>query len=482
MGLVPLFTALEDKSPKAAFGLGYLTGVAFFAGAVTWFVHVTLPGMVLMVLYLALYFGIFAAGYAFLKTGSLTLDLGLAASLWTALEFLRDKLFSGFGWVSLAHSQYQALPVIQIADVTGLWGVSFLIVLVNFWLKEWGGLFYHRGQPRVAGELKGLTRIALSCLMVSLIYGVARLSFASPPADAAATVRVAVVQGNIPQSMKWDPRVWPQILQKYLRLTRAAALEKPDIIIWPETSFPGYPWEAPQVMEELRDFVREIKIPLLFGSITRRGERYYNTAILVDRQGELAQQYDKLHLVPFGEYIPLRKFLPFLEQVVPIADFTAGREFTLFPVISSRGRESRFGVLICFEDTMAKLARGFARQGAQFLVNITNDAWFMDTKEPFLHLQGAVFRAVENRLSVVRSANTGVSCFIDPRGRIYRWVRDQRNKQTFVDGFSVAAVAAGSAGTLYTKLGDVFTYLCFGCILAVGILGKFKIQNSERKI
>ena len=298
-------------------------------------------------------------------------------------------------------------------------------------------------------------------------------------------MKIAVVQANIPQSLKWMPAEWQDIMNKYLALTREAVLEKPDLIIWPETSFPGFLWESPEMFAELKNFVKGIKIPLLFGAVDRQNENYYNAAILFSREGEEIKRYNKIHLVPFGEYIPLRRNFPILADIVPIGDFTAGDEWTFFPVTAGdRGQPQNhfFSVLICFEDTFAYLARQFSQKGTNLLVNITNDAWFLDTSEPFMHLQSSVFRAIENRRSVVRAANTGVSCFIDQKGRIVHPVQNDRHKRTYVAGFSLGTVELNSQRTFYTKFGDIFTYLCFGCILwgtMMGKLNKRQVLGNE---
>jgi len=478
IGLVPWMVVLDGKRPAAAFGWGYLLGVLFFAGTLYWLIHVTLPGMVLLVLYLALYFGFFAVGYAAFARHSIMEKLLLLPSLWVALEFIRGHFLSGFGWSAIGYSQYKNLAMIQIADVTGAAGVSFFVVMVNVLFKE-----ALRVVKDKSGEKQLFTGsiVVLGILGVVLSYGSLRLK-ENLPVDS--TMRVAVVQGNVPQELKWDMSYRLSILEKYMRLTEEATVQKPDIIIWPETSFPGYLWETPQLFETLKTFVSELGIPLLVGVVRSVGEEYFNSAFLISSDGVTSGIYDKLHLVPFGEYVPLRSVFPFLEDIVPVGDFSSGEEYTVFypePGISSP--ENPFSVLICFEDTVAEIARGFVLHGAKLLVNITNDAWFKDTNEPFMHWQGSVFRAIENRRGVVRAANTGISGFIDSRGYDYAVLRDSRGKSTYVEGFQVATAELRSTKTFYTKFGDIFTYLCFGCILG-GTLRKrflsFKNNNIIR--
>ena len=463
IGLVPFFFALENRRGRVAFGLGMITGILFFAGTLFWFVHVTLLGAILLILYLAVYFGLFAVGYCFWEKKNFLTKLFLLPSLWVVLEFVRGHLLSGFGWVSLGHSQYQILPLIQIADTTGVSGISFLVVMVNVFLKE-----ILENKFKLSFAEKSITAAALTIVLflgAVLGYGFYRLSRPSPTEK----IRIAIIQANIPQEEKWESSAWPVIMSRYLDLTRQAAKDHPDLIIWPETAFPGFVWEAPQLFVDLENFVAKLKIPLLLGMVTLTRDSYYNSAVLISAEGEVAEQYDKLHLVPFGEYIPLRHIFPFLSAIVPIGDFTPGNKFTPFPLVSQKNKGSRkpgvFSALICFEDTIPEISSAFTRRGSNLLVNITNDAWFQDTKAPYLHLQASLFRTVENHRGLVRVANTGASCFIDPSGRVIRYVEDSTHKKTYVAGFAIQDIGLNQENTFYSKYGDIFTYLCFGGIL-----------------
>ena len=201
--------------------------------------------------------------------------------------------------------------------------------------------------------------------------------------------------------------------------------------------------------------------------MVREDEKYYNSALLIDKQGEIAGRYDKLHLVPFGEYIPLKNTFKFLETIVPIGDFTAGKDYTLFKL------SAKFAILICFEDTIPEISRGFVNRGADFLVNITNDGWFGRSAAPYQHLSASVFRAVENRVPMARSANTGVSCFIDFGGRIISAVR-QGNREIFIPGFKSEGITVGEKGSLYCRMGDIFVFGCLAIVVFCGIIGNSK--------
>lgn len=465
IALIPLFICLNNAEKFSDAVLkAYVSGFVFFLGTLYWFVHVTLPGMIVLVAYLAVYFAAFGAVYWWARRYSFIHRLFFLPSAWVILEFTRSHLMTGFGWASLGYSQYKNILMIQIADLTGVYGVTFVIVFVNYWLHE---LVRQRVVEKKLNSEKEFVFAGLS--VIAVLAAVVGYGFWSQrdatPADQS---RIAVVQGNIPQELKWSKSAWPLILEKYLLLSEKAALEKPDLIIWPETAFPGFVWEVPEDMEKLKAFVAEKNIPVLFGLVTMESKKYYNSALLLSETSEVKEQYDKMHLVPFGEFIPFGGSFPFLRELIALDDFTAGKKYTLFPVEASLGpkvlRYKRFAVLICFEDSVEDIARQFAQEGAHLFVNITNDAWFKDTKAPFMHVQSSVFRAVENRRPVVRSANTGVSCFIDSRGRV------KSSLKTFAAGHTVANVELRFDETVYTKFGDIFTLLCFGCILWIAVI------------
>ncbi len=486
--LVPFFIALRNQSLKGAFCLGWLWGILFFAGVFYWFIHVTVLGAALIIFYLALFPAFFALMCRWLERESVFARIVYLPSGWVLLEFVRSNLFTGFGWAGLGHSQYQNLAVIQIADITGVYGVSFLVVMVNVLLGE----FFAAAREKFFARRREIFYPTIACALLIIFvlgYGYARLK--SESLEGKEKIKVALIQASIPQEIKWNPASWPFIMEKYLDLTKEAAGQKPDLIVWPETAFPGFLWEAPELFADLKEFVSQIKIPLLLGIVTQREESFYNTAVLIGKNGNVAGQYDKLHLVPFGEYIPLRKVFPFLSGIVQIGDFTPGKEYTLFSLEQNSDKAAKadfknpgaFAALICFEDTIPYLARGFAQKGAQLFINITNDAWFKDTKAPFLHLQSSVFQAVANRRSLIRAANTGVSCFINSDGKVTEYLKDGQGRKTYVAGYEIADTAFHSQKTFYTKYGDFFTYLCFGAILWKARRQKniFRIFLSKRK-
>lgn len=480
VGLIPLFSALEGQNFRVSFGLAYLCGFIFFSATLYWFVYVTVVGAILLWAYLAVYFGIFGLGYSFFARQKTLKKIFTLSSLWVILEFTRAHFLTGFDWSSLGYSQYKNLTMIQIADVAGAYGVSFLILWVNIFLKEILVALRRRSIVLLRNEII-LTAVVIAAVF---LYGVFQLS-SRPNVNTSAAASIAVIQPNIPQGIKWQDTVFELILDKHIDLTRKAALDHPQLIIWPETAFTDLLkslgrenlFEYNAGFERIKNLAVDLGIPILLGAVVQEQDKYYNSALLVPPQGQIDQRYDKVHLVPFGEYIPWRSFFPFLAHFIPIADFTPGQEWTVF----RQGQGVPFSILICFEDTIASLARRFVRQGASILINITNDAWFEDTKAPFMHLQSCVFRTIENRRPMVRSANTGVSCFIDEHGEILKTVTAQgkNKKMTYVEGFLTRRVPAGLKNTFYTKFGDLFTSLCLGCILW-GAWKEIKLRRANR--
>lgn len=473
-GFVPLLFAIKNKSKAQAFLFSYLTGIVFWLGIIYWLVHVTLPGLIILVLYLALYFGLFGL---IVSTYLPTYYLLFIPSIWVILEFIRSHLFTGFPWALLGYSQYLNLPFIQIADITGAWGVSFLVMMVNVLVYKVIG---HRSW--VIGKKQNLL-LAILLLFLSLGYGIYKLHL-SPITYHLSPIKISVIQGNISQELKWNKSSRDFIIDRYFGISNEALKDKPpscaqgrgkpDLIIWPEAALPVVLEEEPHYYEMVKDFVKEAKAPLLFGAVTLRDNIYYNSALLISGEGRLLARYDKLHLVPFGEYIPLRKALRFLETVVPIGDFSRGREYIVFNLPTTYYLlPAKFSVLICFEDLFPDLSREFVKRGAGFLVNITNDAWFKRTSSPYQHLCASVFRAVENRVFLVRSANTGVSGFIAPTGKIVSLVGDKFGNNIFISGYKSQEISLSKQShSFYTRHGNIFVTACLLFVLCGIIIFK----------
>jgi apolipoprotein N-acyltransferase len=497
LAFVPLFLVIENKTKARAFLLSYLTGVIFWAGTIYWLVHVTLGGTVLLVLYLALYFGIFGLFASIPYSLPTTYYLLSIPSLWVLLEYIRSHLFTGFPWALLGYSQYLNLPAIQIADITGAWGVSFLVMMVNVFIYKIMRLascvMRHEScvmhQAPEAKKRFSAVQYILPVLLVSLtlVYGFYKLYKAQDPRltthdPRPKTLRISVIQGNIPQNLKWDQRARDFIMDRYFALTIQSVKDNPDLIIWPEAAIPVVLEDEPGYYERVVDFARGIRRPLLAGAPTLRGIAYYNSALLIGGSGQLINKYDKLHLVPFGEYVPLRNIFRFLEAVVPIGDFTRGKVYTVFTLPTTYDLlPAKFSVLICFEDLFPELSRQFVRRGADFLVNITNDAWYKKTSAAAQHFQASVLRAVENRVFLVRAANTGISGFINPKGEAVGLVRDSEGREIFTAGYATREVSVLKKGlSFYSRCGDFFIAVCFLFLLYGIIIGSK--NKSQRKL
>ena len=423
----------------------FITGIIFWAGVIYWLAFVTLIGTIVLILYLALYFALFGLIIRPCTKHSTPGVLIFIPAVWVLLEYIRSHLFTGFPWALLGYSQYLNLPVIQIADMTGAWGVSFLVMFINVAIVEIIWSIKNNLKPR----LKITLISAIAVLILSLGYGYFKITSKYVYNQKSGIMKISVIQGNIPQELKWDERYSGFTLAKYLRLSRLAAKDNPQMIVWPEAAAPEILGESDQTYEEIFSLAKEIKVPLLIGAVVNDKGDYFVSALFIDNAGKITHRYDKLHRVPFGEYIPLKNVFPFLEKVVPIGDIQKGNEYTVFP--------SGFAVLDCFEDVFPELAREFVKRGARFLVNITNDAWYKKTSAPWQHLQASVFRAVENRVYLARSANTGVSGFIAPTGKITSLVKDKSGNNIFIEGFATQYLFMPEWPlSFYTRYGDIF--------------------------
>lgn len=458
-GLVPFFIAIEGRGCRETFRIGYLGGVAFYWALFYWLNNVTVAGFLVLTCYLALYFPLFGILMNYARRRVPAPWWLVAPLVWTALEYMRTYAFTGLPWGVLGVTQHRAVRLIQFASVTGVYGVSFLVVLVNAALYDCA---VRRGARRFAGPVAALLAASLA-----LVHGGWWMGGGAVLVE---TVRVAIVQGNVPQEEKFGEGFAREIIERFHRLTRGVKGAEPDLVVWPETSVPGYYWYDPLLRRTTAALQGEMRTPLLLGSVhvsDLDDPRYTNCAFLVGADGEPLGRYDKIHLVLFGEIIPCKGIFPFLKRLVPYEeDFTPGEEFTVFPLA-----EGDFSALICFEDILPDLARNFVKRGARFLVNITNDAWFGRTSQPYQQAAHAVFRCVENCVGMVRATNTGLSCFIDPFGRVYRVLRDPSGEELFVEGTAVEEVPLTETSTFYTRRGNVFAAVCAALSAALLLLG-----------
>ncbi len=473
-GWAPLLLALGRARSREAAGLGFAAGFVFYLATIWWVINtMTTYGrmpLVLSLVTLVLLGGILAgytAAFAWLMAlGPERLGLPdgarpfVAAALWTALELLRTYLFSGFPWALLGYTQYREPTVRLLSAAIGVYGISALILLVNGALAEIvaRAVRRHDGPRRWRRcALPGAVIVAVAVGSVAYARGMWHDVTGGP------AFRVGLLQGNIDQSVKWDRRYQAQTLGTYERLGRRAAAERPALIVWPEAAVPFLLRWEPELGGRVGAFVAETGVPMLIGS-PDKGEDglLYNSAFLVRPDGEIVGRYDKRHLVPFGEYVPLQRVFFFLDKLVTgIGDFGRGRVATVF---GEAGR--RFSVMICYEVIFPAEVREFAQAGAAFLVNITNDAWFGRSGAPYQHLAMAVMRAVENGSYLVRAANTGVSAVIEPTGAI------AVQTPIFVEAAVVGTIRAREGTTPYTRYGNVVAWACaaLSALYAVALL------------
>ena len=467
VGLVPLLWATRRAAPWRAAWLGLLAGTAFFTINLFWLTHamavyghvprvLAFGLLLLLALYLGAYVGAFAALWAWVAPRNVVGQILLPPTLWTALEFVRTYALTGFPWGFLAYTQAGNLPLIQMAAWTGMYGVSWILVLSNAVLTA----SLDRSVPLFR---RALALIALSVVISGLWFlGADRLGVP----NGGQPFRVAALQGNVPQDMKWLPEVREEILQRYERLTRKASGEGPTLIVWPETAIPFLLGVDARVRSRVDALARESGTHLLVGSPDAEmasPPRYFNSAFHVAPDRGIVGKYDKIHLVPFGEYIPLRPILGFVDKLTQgaIGDFQAGQEYTVFDL-----GEARFGVTISYEVYFPGQVRRYVQAGADFLVNITNDAWYGRTAAPYQHLAMVGFRAVENNAYLVRAANTGISAVVHPTGRVLA------ASDLFEEGVLTQMIQTRSGDTFYTRFGDVFAWLSLlAAVATVGMRG-----------
>jgi len=477
--LVPLFFALERKNKKQSFFIGYLFGLVFLFSSIYWLSCVTILGFVVLVCVLSIFFAFFGFLYSKLleKENAFSfLNIVFIPSLWVILEFIRNYFLTGFPWNILSYTQYKFIYVIQMADTIGCFGISFLIVMVNY-------AFFSllKNNP----HKKQYLALAVWFFAIACVYGYLKLDRSSLFVKDT-EINIAVIQGNVKQDVKWDPHYSEEIFEKYKKLSVASINENPDLIIWPETAIP-YLLNEQIVTDEITNIVGESKKYLLAGVVREDNNKYYNSAVLFSDKAEITGIYDKVHLVPFGEYIPFESTIQWFRNKIdkPIGDFSFGKKPILLTLPISKNLEIgepsyvkrqtrfyKFGVLICYEDIFPQISRKLKQNGADFLVNITNDAWFGKTAALYQHMQASVFRAVENRVYVIRAANTGVSCIISNNGYIEKIFKDKEH--VFGEGYIVHKISPKDfRKTLYTRFGDVFVYLCF-LLVAFAIFAQTK--------
>jgi len=462
--LVPLLVAIYGSDWRESLWLGLVAGIIYFGGIMNW-IMVLIPystifwvtlGYVVLTLYLSCYVFLFAVSVNFVSQWKRPDIQPLAYSFltavtWTGLEVLRGYVATGLPWASLGYTQWRNVPLIQISSITGMYGVTFLIAMINGMIA--GFLIDIR---RWRSSLKAVL-VPLGIIAVCFAYGWVSLSSSFEDEK----IKVSMVPGNVSQKDKmasWgDKSDW--IFDKYVQATQYAADEKPDILVWPESAVPQFIFPESPELDRLKFLIPRWGAYLLMGVISYEGtypdHKVYNSAFLLSPAGEEIDRYHKIHLVPISEYFPLKRYLPesLHDLVTGVSDFDSGSRYTIFSA-----PPARIGVPICFESVFPEISRRFVREGANVICIITNDAWFIGTFAAQQHFSMAPFRAIENRISIFRCANYGVSCIIDPYGRIMRKLEKNEKYLTGEVGLHVG-------GTFYTKHGNYLPWACLAMTL-----------------
>lgn len=503
VGLLPLLVVLLDGDgqprTKHAFLYGMVTGLFANGGGFYWIVGLLMrfgglpfvaaaPLFLLLIAYQALTFGLFATLLCRLRAHIGVKVTWLAPLVWVACELCVPYVFPWY----LSITQAWVPTVIQIADITGPLGVSFLLVLSSAALFD---LFHALLRAKPGRRLRaflGSPWLAWGTILLCLAYGKVRIRQVDAARQSAEKLRVGLVQANVGIREKFVAGLRESQHALHLSLSQKLAAQGAELIVWPESSYPYHfvrPVTGDYPIEDARKVQRGFTTPIFFGSLTAErnpeGEiDVYNTAILLDHQGKTLGTFDKNFLLIFGEYLPFAKQLDFLRRLIPaISNFSRGTETTTF-ALDVRGKRYFLGPMICYEDIIPAFGRRLfsGENPPNLMVNITNDAWFGATSEPYEHLALSVFRAVEHRVELVRSVNTGVSAFIDAAGRVVQKgpsvdPQIHRDAQPVTLMMDVALLPPSG---LYQRLGDTFGYVCLALTLGLWMLARQRSGSPVR--
>jgi apolipoprotein N-acyltransferase len=486
IGFVPLLLAVRGVRPLRAAFYGWITGFVWQLVTIYWipatisnFTAIPQPAAQALLLLLggfcAYPFVLFAAGIEWGAARGVP-RLVFAPALWPVAEWLRVVFIAGFPWNPVGNTQI-AFPVMaQAADLGSVYLLSSAIVAANVALAEAWALLRRERAPRSRVGAYAATAAVVPLLLFG--YGVWRLDqLGSIPYSG--SIRIGVAQGNIAQEEKWNARRRDEILATYLRLTEQAADAGAKLVVWPEASLPFY-FQHDLRSTQLSRIAKERRIDLLVGApgLEVRGAQQtpYNQAWLVRADGTATGPYDKIQLVPFGEYIPMFGLFGMVDVAVQsVGQLGQGREYTIFDTAeltplagaaqAATDRRARFATLICYEGIFPALTREFAARGADFFLNISNDAWYGDTSAPHQHLAMAAMRTIENRIPMVRSTNTGVSAFITDEG----WIGS--TTPLFEEDVVVETLLVRDVWSFYREYGDVFLHAAQILTIALLLLG-----------
>ncbi len=475
-----LALAVEDLEPRRAGRWGLAAGLVAHAAILHWIYVVTVtyghapPAVGLLAplvpaAYIATFVAAFSAGWAWLARRGLASAFA-AAALWTALEHLRSFALSGFPWALLGYAQHGNPALLALAPWTGVYGLSFATVLVGVAFARGARAALARRSPPAE------TWLAAAAVAVAVVGGV--LAAADESARGGPSLQVGVIQGNIDQGVKWSPDWAQRTLSIYEELSRRAVAEGAEVVIWPETAVPGAIEADPALRARISALARETGAAFVVGGVGLENDadqglrRFYDSAFLLEPDGRVSDRYDKSHLVPFGEYVPLRGlvglFLRAIASGIAPDNVTAGAGPRSVRVAGGSPTAVTAGVPICYELIFPDLVRRFVRDGGGVLFAITNDAWYGRTGAPYQFLAMTALRSAETGVWTARAANTGVSAIIDDRGRV------RERTRIFERGYLVARVPvkrAEARSSFYVRHGDVFAVLCWIAVAAWLVAG-----------
>ncbi|MCZ6601778.1 MAG: apolipoprotein N-acyltransferase [Planctomycetota bacterium] len=492
VALAPLFWVCVRATPRRAAVAAGLSGLLVALLSLPGFRHLTWAAYLAPACVGAVYYAVVGAGISWASSRREIPLIIMAPTFWTAYEFLRSVIpVIKFPWLLAGQTQVSWTTLIQAADLGGVYLLSFLVVLSNAYLAS---VALAWGERRRREKTIVLGWIPLGLVLVTLLYGVIRIrSIEVVPGP-----KVALIQGNVPQAIKMMDDQGQKMLQEYMQLTRRAIQEDPDLIVWPETMYPYAidPAEMTEfshpekklylgVRESLLRTAQGRDISYLIGALRAVGDDMWNSAYLFSPDGTILGRYDKIDLVPLGETIPFHKAWPALGKFIGkhflpegFGSLEPGEKVEIFEI-----DRHKFAVSICYEISFPNLAREARAGGADFIVSISNDAWFEDGAELDLAKDHAIFRAVENRTGIARAANTGISSFVDPIGRSE--IFTDRGKRKQVAGVLVRRISTSSSTTMYTKIGDLFAWLMVGgsvlILLPVGRLRKTRPGDEGKR-
>lgn len=469
ISLLPLLLLIfSEATIFGACMIGYAAGLAYYSGTFYWIATtmstyggisplLSLGVFALFVLVFSLHTAIFAAMLRVLTLKFGSYGLFLAGPLWVAIELLQTYLiFGGFPWMLVGYALVPYIGTLQVVTWTGVYGLSFLLVSVN---------------AIVGIALLRHSRIMAGCAVVIVLLAITMpVPGTETPSE---MLSVRLVQTNIDIEQSWDTTDKVDLLDE-LHVLSTSGNSVPDLVIWPETPAPFYLDRDLEIQRRMRMIAGDVNAYLLLGYIGQDSEGVSNSAGLLSPNGKQISRYDKIHLVPFGEYVPMGSLFFFAESMVRnVGDFHSGSEYVLSSIDGHK-----ISTTICYEDVFPDLIRQFTKRGAEMIINISNDGWFGSTSAPYQHLRMASVRAVENRRYFVRSTNTGISAIIDPYGRVLS--QTKLGERTTLEG----QVGYRSDLTFYSRYGDVFAYLMvavIGVAFLVGWRWKYihRLPNEE---